>query len=96
MLGVGVATCAGRTPRFPPEAFLVSGPVPSPIVTRIGLLPLPPRDEGKWVGGYWHWGGTRFVWIPSHWESGHPGASWIAPRYGIQDGSFYYQLGRWK
>ena len=31
------------------------------------------------AGGYWHWAGAHYEWIPSHWVTAPPGRRWAGP-----------------
>jgi hypothetical protein len=91
-----IAACASgcviqeSTP--PPRGVVVSGPPPEPV-REDG--PPSPREHGVWVGGYWHWTGMQYTWIPGHWEAERAGARWHPPRYSFRDGSYYYEPGGW-
>ena len=48
-------------------------PPPPPQVEVYG----PPPVVGQiWIGGYWNWGGARFVWMPGYWATPRPGYYW--------------------
>jgi hypothetical protein len=72
----------------------VSSPPPAPRL-EAQRPPQPPGDV-VWIEGYWHWTGMQYAWIPGHWEAGHPGARWAAPRYTQQEGGYYYEPGAWR
>jgi WXXGXW repeat (2 copies) len=79
-------------PPPPPNGVAVSGPPPQPVNE---MRPPPPDARMVWVAGYWHWTGMQYTWIPGHWESAPPGASWRAPRYSVREGAYFYEPGGW-
>jgi hypothetical protein len=58
--------------------------------------PAAPGPQAVWVGGYWHWTGIQYAWIPGHWDAPPPGATWSAPVYTARDGRYFYESGGWK
>lgn len=100
LLGVGwviAATSAGcvvNASDSPARGVIVSGPPPAPVHEE---APPPPNPQALWVGGYWHWTGTVYVWIPGHWEAPPAGTVWNAPRVvTTQDGRYVYEPGGWQ
>ncbi len=83
-----VATAEGMASR----GVVVSGPPPAPLVE---VRPAPPPNRSAWIGGYWHWTGMHYAWIPGHWDSPPGGAEWVGPRYFQQGGQFLYEAGTW-
>jgi hypothetical protein len=84
--------CVVETVSAPPPGVAVSGPPPPP---RFEERPAPPSGRMVWVGGYWHWTGMQYAWIPGHWEQERPGAIWRAPRYSLREGVYFYEPGGW-
>jgi hypothetical protein len=78
----------------PANGIAVGGPPPQPVNEP---RPEPAKSERPetWVGGYWHWTGMQYTWIPGHWENAPPGAWWRAPRYSLRDGTYFYEPGGW-
>jgi hypothetical protein len=93
VLGLSSAGCVATAQSPPPRGVVVSGPPPAPLTED---RPMAPRQGAVWVAGYWHWTGMQYAWIPGHWESGPPGATWSAPRYVSSDGSYFYEAGGWR
>jgi hypothetical protein len=92
-LSVVLLGCVAATSTPPLRAITVSGPPPAPIAEE--LTP-PPHPQAIRIGGYWHWTGIQYAWIPGHWEEAPPpGATWRAPRYTSADGAYFYEPGRW-
>jgi hypothetical protein len=78
----------------PPEEVVVTDLPPAPVAEVVGVAPEPGF---VWIGGYYHWAGSRWAWYAGHYERPpHPGARWIAPRYVIRGGSRVYIRGYWR
>ena len=94
MLGAFASGCVVNEPESPTRGVVVSGPPPAPVREE---PPPPPNPQAFWVGGYWHWTGTQYAWIPGHWDAAPPaGAVWTAPRVtSMQDGRYVYESGGW-
>lgn len=84
--------CVATAPGAPPRGVIVSGPPPAPLEEP---RPAPPPDRTAWVGGYWHWTGMHYAWIPGHWDVAPRGARWVAPRYFQEGGQYLYETGGW-
>jgi hypothetical protein len=85
--------CVVNEPDTPARAVVVSGPPPAPVREE---RPAAPSAQAVWVGGYWHWTGIQYAWIPGHWEAPPAGATWSAPVYSARDGKYFYESGSWK
>ena len=88
-----LAGCVATEAPPPPRSVVVNGPPPAPLPEQ---PPPPPSPHAVWVGGYWHWVGTQYAWIPGHWEQAPRGARWQAPRYSVVEGSYTYEPGAWQ
>ena len=91
-LGIG-AGCVVNEAEAPTRGVVVSGPPPAPVAEQ---RPASPSPQSVWVGGYWHWTGIQYAWIPGHWDAPPPGATWSAPIYTARDGKYFYESGGWK
>ena len=88
-----LAGCVATATQAPTRGFTVTSPPPPPIQEARTRSPSP---TATWVGGYWHWTGAEYAWIPGHWETAPAGASWYAPRYVQTEGGYLYEPGGWK
>jgi hypothetical protein len=68
-----------------PVAQRVEYPPPAPLLEQ---RPLPPAPSYTWIGGYWSWGMSSWLWAPGY---------WCAPRYGYNyiPGSWYWANNYW-
>jgi hypothetical protein len=85
--------CVVNEAEAPTRGVVVSGPPPAPVPEQ---RPAAPGPQSVWVGGYWHWTGIQYSWIPGHWDAPPPGATWSAPVYSARDGKYFYESGGWK
>ncbi len=88
----GINGCVVNEPESPSRGLVVSGPPPPAVREE---RPPPPNPQAVWVGGYWHWTGMQYTWIPGHWDIAPPGAVWNAPVYSAKDGRYFYESGGW-
>lgn len=93
MLACALPACVVSEPETPARGIVVSGPPPAPMGEERSA---PPSAQAIWVGGYWHWTGMQYAWIPGHWETPRPGATWSAPVYSVRDGRYIYENGGWR
>ena len=89
----GVTGCVVNEAESPARGVVVSGPPPAPVRED---RPAAPGPQAVWVGGYWHWTGIQYAWIPGHWDAPPPGSTWNAPVYTARDGRYFYESGSWK
>jgi YXWGXW repeat-containing protein len=91
-LSAGVAGCTARV--YPASGHvIVRAPPPPP---RYEIVPVAPTHEYVWVGGYWSWGGTRYLWRPGHYvRAPQYGAVYRRPHW-VRSGVYYrFVPGRW-
>jgi len=77
------AGCVVGAARRPTQAEAAGGPPPQPERERTAgdafvtpesseakpdAPPGPPPPGKVWRSGYWHWEGSRHVWVPGRWE----------------------------
>ncbi len=93
VISVMLTACVVAPATPPPRGVLVSGPPPAPLHEDRSPAPAP---LAAWIGGYWHWTGLEYAWIPGHWEAAPPmGAAWRPPVYVQNNGAFFYEPGGW-
>jgi len=67
---------------------------PAPIVERPGP---PPQAGYVWVGGYHHWDGAHYVWVPGRWDRPpHEHAVWVRHHYVRRHGGWVMVEGHWR
>ena len=76
----------------------------APGTADIAQAPPPPQVEVQgaappgqtWVPGYWHWNGSRHVWIRGRWAAPpQVGMTYEAPKWESRGGRWYFHEGRW-
>lgn len=74
----------------PPGTVFVPNAPPAPMT-----MAMPPRPGGGmvWVGGYWRWTGTRYVWVSGRWT--RHGGAWCAGRWRSSPRGWWWTAGRW-
>ena len=78
-------------PPPPPTDEAATTPPPPPIVE---VRPAPPPN-GVWIPGYWHWSGSRHVWVGGRWSAPRAGMRW-EPDHWVREGNRYKRVpGRW-
>jgi WXXGXW repeat (2 copies) len=67
---------------------------PRPIVeTRV----VAPGPGYIWIGGYHHWNGSAYAWVPGRWElPPRPHAHWVAHHYVHRHGGWVLVEGHWR
>ncbi len=78
-------------PPPPPTDEAATAAPPPPIVE---VRP-PPPPNGVWIPGYWHWNGSRHVWVGGRWSAPRAGMRW-EPDHWVREGNRYKRVpGRW-
>jgi hypothetical protein len=97
----GMAKEVGHSPDFVPPGHrrepvevVVHG---APPAARVEVIAERPSAAHVWVGGFWAWGGTAYVWTPGAWMlPPEPACVWVPPRYEERSGVHVYISGYWK
>ncbi|HUA08511.1 MAG TPA: hypothetical protein VMA98_04500 [Candidatus Acidoferrales bacterium] len=80
----GTASAQGYGPRHAP---------PPPRYERHGRA---PGRGYVWIGGYQHWNGRAYVWVPGRWaRPPRPGQRWYPGRYVSRGGIYVWINGYW-
>ena len=78
----------------PPGEVVVTEAPPAPLVEVVGVAPGPGYF---WIGGYYHWYGSRWGWVAGHYAlPPRHGAVWVGPRYDYRGGRRVYIRGYWR
>jgi YXWGXW repeat-containing protein len=93
LLGMLVASSFGAL-SLPAQAevgvVLNFGPPPD----RYEVVPAP-RSGYVWANGYWHWNGSRHVWVRGTYYRERPGYVYYSPRWVENNGRWEYHSRRW-
>ena len=83
-------TVVYEPPPAQPEVVVETAPPPPIVEVR---PPAPPN--ATWIPGYWHWNGTRHVWVGGRWSAAKPGMRW-QPDHWVREGNRWkMERGRW-
>lgn len=79
--------------RTPPVTVVPNEPPPD----RTEVRPPAPFPEFVWVGGFWKWNGSSFVWIAGGWHRPpRPDAVWVPGHWDKRDEGWVWVGGKWK
>ena len=70
---------------------------PAPPPRRVEVISVAPGPEFAWIGGYWSWNSTAYVWTPGRWErrpSEH--ARWERGSWKRRNQGWYWVDGHWR
>ena len=75
---------------------VVADVAPPPLQEEV--VTVAPAPGLVWVGGYWGWYGSRYVWISGGWHRPpRPGAVWVAGSWSARAGGGHVWVrGRWR
>jgi hypothetical protein len=112
IVGALVALTACPPPPPPDAVFVPFAPPPKPtpdprIAAVVGEVS-PPSPENipghfpalagrAWIGGYYQWNGSQYIWVPSHLEKQpHPRAKWVNGVWVHNRKGWYWVEGYWR
>jgi hypothetical protein len=86
------------------EAVMMDGGASGVVVTQappaapVEVVTVAPSPGLVWVGGYWGWSGSRYVWVSGGWH--HPpraGAAWVGGSWARRPaGGHVWVSGHWR
>ncbi len=85
--------------------FAPPGVVVGPTVMAPGPPPAPPGEAITvapgpgfvWIGGYWDWGPSGWLWVHGRWGHGPwHGAVWVGPRWEHHGHGWVMRHGHWR
>jgi hypothetical protein len=82
-------------PPAPPvtEVTVAEPPPPAPLEE---VRPEAPFAGAVWIGGEWHWNGTRYVWMAGRWSAQPGGHVWEAAKWEKRGGKYVHRPGHWR
>lgn len=90
---LAVALAGGLACYYPPH-YYAWGPPPVAIVE---TLPPAPGPAYVWVGGYHHWDGAGYVWVPGRWVLPPRGyAAWVPGVWLARGRRWMWRPGYWR
>lgn len=88
------ATVVNPAPAQTP--VVATQPAPPPPAPSEAQPPSPGSDM-VWVAGSYDWRGTRWEWVPGHWERpAQPSLTWESGRWQAVPGGYQWQPGHWR
>lgn len=75
-----------------PTAQQVQYPPPEPLPED---RPPPPAPNYQWVGGYWSWGNSNWLWAPGYWTPPMYGYSYVPGSWYWANNYWWYGPGGW-
>ena len=95
-LVLGLAACGGPYYDYegpPPGAQVIVQAPPQPVIEE---LPAMPYAGAVWAEGYWHWSGSRYLWVSGRWlRPPRLGLVWYTGGYVRWRGGYVWVAGRW-
>jgi hypothetical protein len=86
-------------PPFPDAVFVHVAPPPAPTPVQPSLQNIAEADTDRraWVGGFYRWNGSEYVWVPGRWEKPpHAGAAWVNGLWAHNRKGWYWVEGYWR
>jgi WXXGXW repeat (2 copies) len=78
-----------------PAREVVVTRAPPPL--RVETQTVAPGQGYVWMGGYWRWTGTDYVWVPGTWVvRPRPAAVWVAGHWVRRPGGWVWFPGHWQ
>ena len=79
----------------PEQDIVVPEAPPPPVVETVPVA--PPEPDYVWVGGYWDWNNTQYVWVPGRYRRPPgPDRVWVPPRTYHDAHGNHYVPGGWR
>jgi hypothetical protein len=78
---------------------VVAQPPPMPPPPTPDVVVAQPAPQAVWLAGYWAYTGqgSRYVWVPGHWEIPPPQYRvYVAPHWVNRGGGYAYVQGYWR
>jgi hypothetical protein len=93
LLAAAATALLGTSAAFA-QAVVVRVAPPAPIVER---RPIAPGPGYVWVGGYHHWDGARYQWVPGRYViPPRPHGVWVAGHWRQRGGGWVWIEGHWR
>ena len=77
-----------------PAQEMVVQTAPPPDIVEV--RPAAPFGGAVWIGGYWHWNGTRHTWVGGHWSAPRAGYRWESARWERTPRGWVHRPGGWR
>jgi hypothetical protein len=88
------------SPAPPPDAVFVHiapPPAPTPVPASLQNIAEANTDRRAWVGGFYRWNGSEYVWVPGSWEKPpRSRAIWVNGLWAHNRNGWYWVEGYWR
>jgi hypothetical protein len=92
-LSAALSACiVAPAPGYYAGPVVAAAPPPVQYEPVVGVAPGPGFF---WVGGWWAWGGARYVWHPGYWQGPRAGYHWVAHGWARGPGGWRETPGHW-
>ena len=77
----------------PGGVYVAAAPPAAIVETR----PIAPGPNSVWIDGHYRWTGSRYDWVPGHWDARpRAGARWVPGHWKRSRHGWRWTPGRWK
>ncbi len=84
---------AGGSPLIGASVYVQVAPPAPPVEVRV----VAPGAGYFWVGGYYRWKGSAYVWVPGRWAlPPRPGAIWAPGHWKQTPSGWHWKAGHWR
>jgi hypothetical protein len=88
---LAILACAPPPP--PGRVYIVRRPPP----VRHEVIAVAPGRAYIWIGGFWAWDRSDFVWVPGRWAVPERGfRTWVPARWAHDRHGWYFIEGHWR
>ena len=92
-----LTACSPAPPSDAVFVHIAPPPAPTPVPSSLQNIAEADTDRRAWVGGFYRWNGSEYVWVPGSWEKPpHAGAVWVNGSWEHNRNGWYWVEGYWR